>query len=353
MLSEIQKAIIKGSSIRIRAGDGIVEILRGRIVNAEKGEKYGLEALVEIIDSDGDWTVEPLENIPPTTITEGWLSIKEKLFPSKGYNEHFSILFYKLRFDEDELLKFLEWISSTRFTGFVVANNYLLAFLEGEVYIARGLENGNLVEGEEGFLRFVQIPRTMNVYIATPKVMEIFIGAFSNLSRISKDMLRAVRIELAEEGDSGIILSSEGLEVFDGGIRIVNSSDREFVEMGFPDLKDGPAVGKVEEEEVKPLKPFILSRRDMEVLQRIYSVNVDILGEKVGRDMLRSILEEFKPSVSRPDSILKAMAVLIQRAKDIGGKGWLRKRKEILTEHIKDIRNKELRERLEELFKDF
>ena len=354
MLSEIQKAIIKGSSIKITAGDGFIEILRGRIVNAEKGERYGIEPLLEILKSKNtSWTVEPLEYTPPTTITEGWLALKEKLLPSRGYNENFSLLFYNLDFDENELMRFLDWINATRFTGFVVSSNYLLAFIEGEAYMARGMENDSIIEGEEALMKFLHYRRKLNVYIAIPKVVEIFIQSFPDLTDISQDIIKAIRIEMAEEGESGILISPDRFEVFDAGLRIVNASDEEFVEMGLPDWKGRFAVGRAEEMELKPLKSLIVSRSDLEILQRIYLINVEILGEKVGKDMLKSILEEFKPSATRPDSIINAMKVLIQRAKDIGGKGWLRKKKAMLIQGIADIKNRELREKLEELFKDF
>lgn len=354
MLSEIQKAIIKGSSIKISAGDGFIEIFRGRIVNAEKGEKYGIDALLDILKNEkGNWTVEPLEHTPPTTITEGWLALKEKLLPSRGYNENFSILFHGLGFDENELLRFLEWINATRFTGFVVARNYLLAFIEGEAYMARGLDNGKVLEREEALMKFLHSSRKLNVYIAVPKVVQIFLQSFPNLKDTSQDVLKASRIELAEEGESGILISPGRLEVFEDGLRIVNTSDEEFIEMGLPDWKGRFGIGRAEELELKPIKSFIVSRSDLELLQRIYMINVEILGEKVGKDMLQSILEEFKPSASRPDSIIEAMRVLIQRARDIGGKGWLKKKKELLTKDIPGIRNRELREKLEELFRDF
>jgi len=350
MLSEIQKAIIKRSSVRFVLPDGEIDILRGRIVNAEKGEKYGEEALIELIKSGQEWKMEPLEHTPPTTITEGWLILKDKIFPSKGYNEHFSLLFSKLEFDQEELFKFMNWVKNTRFTGFLVSTGSILAFSEGDPYYARALVQGTIYTGSDGFLYFINNTKELDVYIASPSVVKTFSSALISPDIMDESTIHGLRLRFAEEGESGIIITRERFEVFDEGLRIVNSTDSRFITRAFPDIEEGKALVGTAQYEPTPIKALLISNDDLKTLQDIYDRNLNILGSKIGREMLESIIQENEATRMKPDRMIATMKTMLERAKDIGGKAWLKKHKDELTDGIDQIKNDELREKLEKLF---
>ncbi len=349
MLSEIQKAIIKRSSIRIILPDGEIDILKGRIVNAEKGDKYGEEALLELINSKGEWRIEPLEHTPPTTITEGWLILKDRIFPSKGYNENFSLLFSKLDFDREELFKFMNWVKNTRFTGFLVSTGGLLAFSEGEPMYARALVQGSVYTGSDAFLHLVNYAGELDVYIASQSAVMVFSSAMLNPSTMEPSEIQRMRLRFAEEGESGIIITHERLEIFDDGLRIVNSTDTSFTTRAFPDI-EGKAIVGIAGQEPRPIRAMLISTEDIKLLQDIYDRSLKILGGKIGKEMLESIIEENENTRKDPDRMIATMRTMLERAKDIGGKAWLKKHRDELTDGIEQIKNEELRKKLEKLF---
>ncbi len=349
MLSEIQKAIIKRSSVRFVLPDGVIDILKGRIVNAERGDTYGEEALLELINSGQEWKMEPLEHTPPTTITEGWLVLKDKIFPSKGYNENFSLLFSRLDFDQEELFKFMNWVKGTRFTGFLVAKGGLLVFSEGEPLYARALVQGSVYTGSDAFLHFINSAKELDVYIASMSAVRVFASAMPEASTMEASAVQGMRLRFAEEGESGIIITHERLEIFDEGLRIVNSTDTSFTTRAFPDI-EGRAIVGMAGQEPRPIKTMLISTEDMKTLQEIYDRNLNILGSKIGREMLEAIIEENESTRKKPDKMIETMRIMLERAKDIGGKAWLKKHKEELTDGIDQIKNEELRKKLEKLF---
>ncbi len=349
MLSEIQKAIIKRSSVRFVFPDGEIDILKGRIVNAEKGDKFGREALIELIKSEGEWKIEPLEHTPPTTITEGWLILKDSIFPSRGYNEHFSLMFSKLNFEQEELFRFMNWVGSTRFTGFLISTGSLLALSDGEPLYARAMVQGRIYTGEDAFLHFINNSKELDVYIASMQAVKVFTSAMLSSSTAEPESIQEIRLKFAEEGESGVIITSERLEIFEEGIRIVNSTDSTFTARAFPDA-EGKAITGVANQEPRPIKAMLISNQDLKILQEIYDRNLNILGSKIGKEMLESIAEENESTRKKPDKMIETMRIMLQRAKDIGGKAWLRKHREELTDGVEQIRNEELRKKLEKLF---
>ncbi len=349
MLSEIQKAIIKRSSVRFVLPDGEIDILKGRIVNAEKGDKYGEEALVELIHSNQEWKMEPLEHTPPTTITEGWLILKDRIFPSRGYNEHFSLLFSKLDFEREELFRFMNWVKDTRFTGFLVTTGGLLVFSDGEPLYARTLVQGSVYTGPDAFLHFINNTKELDVYISSQSAATVFASAMLNPSTIETSAIQRMRLKFAEEGESGIIITHERLEIFDEGLRIVKTTDTAFTTRAFPDI-EGKAIVGMAGQEPRPIKALLISTDDIKTLQEIYDRNLEILGSKIGKEMLESIIEENESTRKDPDRMIATMKTMLERAKDIGGKAWLRKHKDELTDGIERIKNEELRRKLERLF---
>ncbi len=352
MLSELQKAIIKRSSVRFVLPDGEIDVVKGRIVNAEKGDKYGEEALIELIKSGQEWKIEPLEYTPPTTITEGWLALKDRIFPSRGYNEHFSLLFSRLEFDKEEMFGFMNWIQNTRFTGFLVSTGAILAFSEGEPYYARALVQGNVFTDTDGFLYFINSVRELDVYISSPAVVRIFASALMSPETVDKSSVQALRLKFAQEGESGVIITHERLEVFDEGLRIVNATDTAFTTKAFPDIDENALTG-VAQQEPRPIRSMLVSSEDLQLIQEIYDRSLEILGSKIGKEMLESIIREKEATRKKPEKMIATMKTMLERARDIGGKAWLRKRKGELMEGVDRIKNAELRKKLEKLFEGF
>jgi len=349
MLSELQKAIIYRSSIRFLSPEGEIDVLRGRIVNAEKGDTFGLEALVDLLESE-DWKMEPLDSTPPVTINEDWISIKDRIFPSKGYSEDFSLFFKDLEFRSDELPRFMDWIRNVRFTGFVVSDNALLAFIDGEPYYTRMVDEGQVYTGSRGFYRFLGSNQKLDVYQASPAVVNIFVSSISASREVDREAVPSIRVGFAREGSSGIIASPERFEVFQDGIRIVNSTDTEFVGKAFPNVGGDRAVVGLAEYEPEPIKVSLLSREDLSILRSVYDRTLEGLRSKVGKELMESIVGRQAPSEEEPDRMIEVLRELLKRAKEIGGKAWIKKHKESLLEDINRIEDAELRKKVLKLF---
>ena len=322
ILNEIQKAIINLSSLRIKTEVGFIEIYKGEILNAEKTNgEYGLNALIDIIKNSNNFQIEILEELPITTITEGWKDIKKRLFESEF------LLFKNLKLNEIEIMKFKEWLKFFQFNGFLLNKESLDVFLNGNLGYSRGLLKENI---------------PFNVYEIDEKIIRIFLKSVGNLMEEEISKISEIRKQFAIEGKSGIILSDERIEIFENGIRILN-------------LNENLSLNKIlfgfEGEEMKIIETPFLTDKDLKVLSYILENSLKLLSQKAGSEFVQKTIEKYKPDVNNPQSIINCIKEVMEKAKLIGGTGWLKKNIDKISDGVKEIQNEELRKLLNELFK--
>ncbi len=322
ILNEIQKAIISSSSLRIKTEIGFIEIYKGEILNAEKiNVEYGLNALIDIIKNSINFQIEILEEPPITTITEGWMEIKKLLF------ENEFMLFKNLKLNENEIMKFREWLKFFQFNGFVINKELLDVFLNGNLGYSKGLLKENV---------------PFNVYEINEKIIRIFLKSIGNLIEEEMSKISEVRKQFAIEGKSGIILSNERIEVFENGIRVLNLNENLYINkilFGF------------ESEEMKISETPFLTDKDLKVLSYILENSLKLLSQKAGNEFVQKAIEKHKPDVNNPQSIINCIKEVMEKAKLVGGTGWLKKNMDKISDGVKEIQNEELKKLLNDLFK--
>ncbi len=322
ILNEIQKAIISSSSLRIKTEIGFIEIYKGEILNAEKfNGEYGLNALIDIIKNSINFQIEILEEPPITTITEGWMEIKKLLF------ENEFMLFKNLKLNENEIMKFREWLKFFQFNGFVINKELLDVFLNGNLGYSKGLLKENV---------------PFNVYEINEKIIRIFLKSIGNLIEEEMSKISEVRKQFAIEGKSGIILSNERIEVFENGIRVLNLNENLYINkilFGF------------ESEEMKISETPFLTDKDLKVLSYILENSLKLLSQKAGNEFVQKAIEKHKPDVNNPQSIINCIKEVMEKAKLVGGTGWLKKNMDKISDGVKEIQNEELKKLLNDLFK--
>lgn len=325
ILNEIQKSIIFSSSVKIMTDTGFIEIYNGKIVNAEKNDgSYGIDILVDIIKNAKEYKVEVLEDIPITTITNGWEEIKNLIFNNE------IMLFQELKLSEDEFLKFVNWMKINSFNGLTTSSEFIDIFIEGKLVYSIGLYKG---------------VRPFNVYEIPLKTLQIISKSLADLKEDSLDNIRNIRMDFAVSGESGIILSFERFEVFEKGIRIMNITDE------FPVNANKFMFGFERESVVKSTETPILTDKDMKVLSYILESSLKLLSEKVGKEAVNNAIMKYNPNVNDPTSVISCIKELLEKAKVIGGTGWIKKNINKISEGVKEIANEELRKLLDELFK--
>ncbi len=351
MLDDLQKALIKKASVRIVCDEGVVEIVRGDVVNAECGELLGEEAFFKLVDTK-EYRVEPLDSFPPTTITSGWSEIKSRIFEDRGYSAEFDILFKDVPLNEDEMPKLAEWIEHVRFSGFVVSYGFILAYISGKPYYARMYREGDVLTGSQALTQFFTMAhRKLNIYTSVETVVRIFVGSAYNMQYTDNQQLAELRKNFALEGQNAILVSKERFEVFYEGLRIVNANDEIFTTQAFPETEASAILGTFKQENVKPLEALLVSKKDVEVLSSLLENNIQLFKGKIGESVVRSILQKHEPHPTDPESIIRTISDLILEAKSLGGKGWLRKVLPKLMEGIENLENSQIKEKLTDLFR--
>lgn len=325
ILNEIQKLVIFRSSIKIITDIGFVEIYKGEIVNAEKNDNtYGIDALIDIVKNSRDYKVEILEYMPTTTITVGWNEIKDLLFDSE------IILFKGLKLSEGEFLKFVNWIKANSLNTLVASSEFMDIFFEGKLIYSIGLYKS---------------VKSFNVFELSLKVLQIISRSFGDLKEDSMDNIQNIRMSFVVSGESGIIISSERFEVFEKGIRILNITDE------FPVNTNKFIFGFESEKELESVETPILTDKDMKVLSYILENSLRLLSEKVGKEAVDNAIMKYNPDVNNPSSIINCIKELLDKAKVIGGVGWIKKNITKISDGVKEITNEDLRKLLDELFR--
>ncbi len=324
ILNEIQKAIISSSSLRIKTEIGFIEIYKGTTLNAEKiNEEYGLNALIDIIKNSNNFQTEILDELPITTITEGWKDIRKLIF------ENEFILFKDLKLNEDEIMKFKEWLKFFQFNGFLVNNQFLDIFLNGNLSYSKGLLKEHI---------------PFNAYEIDEKLIKIFLKSVENLIEEEISKISEIRKQFAIEGKSGIILSYERIEIFQNGIRVLNLNEN--LPMDLNKILFG-----FEGEEIKISETPFLTDKDLKVLSYILENSLKLLSQKAGMEFVQKAIEKHKPDVNNPQSIINCIKEVMEKAKLVGGTGWLKKNMDKISDGVGEIQNEELRKLLNELFK--
>lgn len=324
ILNEIQKAIIDLSSLRIKTEIGFIEIYKGGILNAEKTNgEYGLNALIDIIKNSINFQIEILEELPITTITEGWTDIRKLLF------ENEFMLFKNLKLSENEIMKLREWLKFFQFNGFLVNKEFFDVFLNGNLSYSKGLLKENI---------------PFNAYEVSEKFIKILLKSVGNIIEEEISKISEIRKQFAIEGKSGIILSYERIEIFENGVRIFNLNENLPVDLN-------KFLFGFEGEEMKTTETPFLTDKDLKVLSYILENSLKLLSQKAGVEFVQKAIEKHKPDVNNPQSIIDCIKEVMDKAKFIGGTGWLKKNMDKISDGVKDIQNEELRKLLNELFK--
>jgi len=324
ILNEIQKSIILGSSIRLKTDRGIIETYKGEILNAEKTDgSYGFNALIDIIKNSNSFEIEILNEIPITTITEGWDEIKNSIFNQK------SLLFKDLKLNENEIFKLFEFLKLRNFSAIITNRDFIEILKEGNPFYSYGFFKEN---------------KSFNVHYIEINVLEI-IEKSLNFQKQAISDLENIRKQFAINGDSGIILSYERFEVFENGIRILNLFDE------FPIDTNEFLYSIKSDEEVKIQTTPFLTDKDIKVLSYILENSLKLLSEKVGKEAVNKAIEKHKPNVDEPQTIINCIKEVIEKAKIIGGTGWLKKNMDKISDGVNNISNEELRKLLSEIFK--
>ncbi len=325
ILNEIQKAIIFGSSIRIKTPIGFIEIYRGDILNAEKNDSgYGIDAFLDIVKNSKEYELEVLDEMPITTINEGWQEIKNRIF------ENNKLLFKNLVLDEGEIFKFIEWIKARNFSGFIINKDVIEVIKDGNTLYSLGIFKEN---------------QAFNVYEFDNKLVSIFLRSVVKLNEDEISKTPDIRKEFAMSGESGIILSYERLEVFEKGIRVLNLVDE------LPIDVNKVVYGFEQEFEIKPQETPFLTDKDLKLLAYILENSMKLLSEKVGKEAVEKAIEKYKPDVNNPQSVINCIKEVMERAKIIGGTGWLKKNINKISDGVSKVTNEELRKLLNELFR--
>jgi len=324
ILNEIQKAIISSSSLRIKTEIGFIEIYKGGILNAEKfNGEHGLNALIDIIKNSINFQIEILDELPITTITEGWKDIRKLLF------ENEFMVFKNLKLNENEIMKLKEWLKFFQFSGFLVNKEFLDVFLNGNLSYSKGLLKEN---------------NSFNAYEIEEKFIEIFLKSVGNLIEEEISKISEIRKQFAIEGKSGIILSYERIEIFHNGIRVLNLNENLPINLN-------KILFGFEGEEMKISETPFLTDKDLKVLSYILENSLKLLSQKAGTEFVEKAIEKHKPDVNNPQSIINCIKEVMEKAKLIGGTGWLKKNMDKISDGVKEIQNEELRRLLNELFK--
>jgi len=324
ILNEIQKAIINSYSLRIKTEIGFIEISKGEILNAEKfNGEYGLNALIDIIKNSINFQIEILNELPITTITEGWKDIKKLIF------ENELMLFKNLKLEENEIMKLKKWLDFFKFSGFLINKELFDVFLNGKLSYSKGLLKEN---------------NPFNVYEINEKFISTFLKSVGNLIEEEISKISEIRKQFAIEGKSGIILSYERIEIFHNGIRVLNLNEELFVDLN-------KFLFGFEGEDIKISETPFLTDKDLKVLGYILENSLKLLSQKAGTEFVQKAIEKHKPDVNNPQSIINCIKEVMERAKLVGGTGWLKKNIEKISNGIKEIQDEELRKLLNELFK--
>ncbi|MEO0202310.1 MAG: hypothetical protein ABIL37_01125 [candidate division WOR-3 bacterium] len=324
ILNEIQKAIIFNSSIRLTTDVGFIEIYKGKISNAEKSNKtYGLDALLDIIKQHSSFNLEVLNDISFVTITDGWEEIKNLLF----YNEN--LFFEKLRLIGEEFFKFLSWLKRETFSGIIIGLDVIEIVKEGEVFYSFGVFKDN---------------REFNVYKLSKNIIDVILRSINDLNESDFQKISDIRKKFAIDGSSGVILSYESFEVFENGIRILNLVDN------LPINPEKVLYG-IEKGEIKAKTTIFLTEEDLKLLTYILDNSLKLLQEKVSKEVVEKAIEKHKPSAQDFQSVINCIKEVLEKAKLIGGTGWIKKNIHRISDGVDKIANEDLKKLLNDLFK--
>ncbi len=324
ILNELQKAIILGSSIRIKTDIGFIEIYKGEILNAEKNDgTYGLNALLDILNKSNNYDLDFLDEMPITTITEGWEEIKNFIFNDE------KLFFKNFKLQQNEIFKFLDWLKSKSFSGIIISLDTIEVIKEGNIYYSFGVFKEN---------------REFDVYRISEAYIDIFLKSIGDLKEENYSKISDIRKQFAIEGSSGIILSYEKLEIFENGLRVLNITDN------LPINPEKLLYGFKQENVQLKATPF-LTDKDLKVLSYILENSLKLLQEKVGKDAVEKAIEKHKPDVQNPQSVINCIKEVMDKAKMIGGTGWIKKNIHKISDGVGEIANEDLKKLLNELFK--
>ncbi len=325
ILNEIQKAIIFDSSLRIKTQIGFIEIFKGDILNAEKNDgSYGIDAFLDIVKNSKGYGIEVLDEMPITTITEGWEELKNRIF------ENEKLLFKNLLLNEEEIFKFMEWLKVRNFNGFIINKDAMEVIKDGNIFYSLGIFKEN---------------RAFNVYELDDKLVSIFLRSIGKLNEDEISKISDIRKGFAIRGESGIIISYERLEVFKNGLRILNLFEE------LPIDVNKVIYGFEQEMEIKSQTTPFLTDKDLKLLAYILENSLKLLSEKAGKDTVEKAIEKHKPDVNNPQSVINCIKEVMERARTIGGTGWLKKNINKISDGVSEVANEELRKLLNELFR--